>query len=639
MKVCGTGLSGRWRGLERAALASGVAGSVAAFLLAAVAAALLARGDEPPRPQTQPGAQAPVQAATPPSPAAVAAMVQKLGDSSWRTREEAQSELIAVGAPAVGELEKALRSDDAEIRQRCESILQTVRKSMLEGASQAASKARLWRSPVKEGVASAASASGGVVCFVASDGTLRAVDANTGKELWTFADLSKEADAQKGNRIVTLPASFPAPLIEGGVVYVSSQFGRAYAIDLARGELKWKTPAADGFAPPAFGGGKVYVAGAQKDVRALDAASGKELWQCDLPGGSTVRPVVLGPAVYVAARDGAIYALDANSGAKKALAADLADVTDLLSGKDGSLVARTADAVACLDAASGKPKWSYPLAGAQAGGGITVMANGIAQGQVMAANARPAGNPNANANAPLRQQGDNTVLAAGDALYTASGGLVHAIDAGSGRLLWTYKPELKDSEAGAGGAGGVVNIQVVGGGAVVMGGGGRFIMRSGGGGGLSIPWIESGTMYVASPVGLHAVDLKTRQELWRLESNEVIAARPIVIGGVLYYGTADLSTAGAGGIVMMNVNGGQGLVVQQRVAIAQAQVAQQKLAIAQAQANAAAQGQAGAVVVAGAPAAAPGAAANPAAANPAGVQPDETGPALHAIRLKAAEGK
>lgn len=56
----------------------------------------------------------------------VAKLVAKLGDDSWRVREEADKDLIELGPPALPELRKGLMSEDAEIRRRCVSIVATI---------------------------------------------------------------------------------------------------------------------------------------------------------------------------------------------------------------------------------------------------------------------------------------------------------------------------------------------------------------------------------------------------------------------------------------------------------------------------------------------------------------------------------
>ena len=57
-------------------------------------------------------------ASSQPDRSAVADLVRKLGDSSFQVRDDAQKELIRIGAPAIPELEKAARGGDAEVRLR-----------------------------------------------------------------------------------------------------------------------------------------------------------------------------------------------------------------------------------------------------------------------------------------------------------------------------------------------------------------------------------------------------------------------------------------------------------------------------------------------------------------------------------------
>jgi outer membrane protein assembly factor BamB len=516
--------------------------------LALLLPALVALSAESDTPSTQPAAKAQ------PTQAAIEEMVKNLGAASWREREDAQNALVGAGAPAVEELEKALKTDDAEVRQRAETALAAIRKNLAEGASEAAARGRIWKSPVKEGVASPAAAGEGVVCFLAGDGTLRAVDAKTGKPKWTFEDLDKDAHAGNGNQFIVGAPSRPAPVIAGGLVFVSAQLGRLFAIDLATGEAKWKSASTEGFAPPVAAGGKVFAAGTYKDVHAMDSVTGKEIWNCSLEAGSAVRPAVSGSKVYVAARDNAVYAIDADTGAKKKLAENLADATDLLVTKGGDVVVRTSEAVVCLDG-EGKQKWALALAAAGGNTGGAVFQLQAVMVQANAANGTAA----ANNRAPVRQPSDATLAAIDGTLYAVAAGQVHAIESASGKELWSYKPASKeDAAAGGGGAGNAqVNVQV--GGAVVIGGQGRVFMRGMGMSlsDLSLPCVDGGTMFVASPAGLHAVDLKTRQELWRLESKQQIAARPVVIDGVLYYGTSDQISANLGGGAGVFINNGQ----------------------------------------------------------------------------------
>jgi len=88
---------------------------------------------------------------------------------------------------------------------------------------------------VQNGVASPVAVSGGTVCFLSYDGFLRAADANTGKLRWTFEDLVKEGQQRNQTQVISSMPTLPAPVISDGLVVVTAQFGRAYAIDLASG--------------------------------------------------------------------------------------------------------------------------------------------------------------------------------------------------------------------------------------------------------------------------------------------------------------------------------------------------------------------------------------------------------------------
>ena len=69
----------------------------------------------------------------PPSPEKVAQLVEKLGDDSFRNREQAHRELLAIGLPAREALVRGLRSPDLEIRLRSRRLLAQVAEEEFEG--------------------------------------------------------------------------------------------------------------------------------------------------------------------------------------------------------------------------------------------------------------------------------------------------------------------------------------------------------------------------------------------------------------------------------------------------------------------------------------------------------------------------
>ena len=89
---------------------------------------------------------------------------------------------------------------------------------------------------------------------------------------WTF-----EPPVEEGKRRPPIEAS---PVVIDGIIYVGSQSGEFYAIELASGELKW-TFEAEGpiSAPGAAFDGTVFLGDTYGFVYALNGETGEELWR------------------------------------------------------------------------------------------------------------------------------------------------------------------------------------------------------------------------------------------------------------------------------------------------------------------------------------------------------------------------
>jgi eukaryotic-like serine/threonine-protein kinase len=152
--------------------------------------------------------------------------------------------------------------------------------------------AELWffESPVDYTFSFSSSAvANGVLYVGCSDYNLYALDAKTGKLLWSYAT----------------GASVSTPVVSGGVVYATSD--QTYSLNASTGALIWKTPAFSRWAP-AVVGNTVYVSSDQ--VYALNASTGATVWK--YPVSATSAPAVAGNAVYVTS--GQVYALKAATG-------------------------------------------------------------------------------------------------------------------------------------------------------------------------------------------------------------------------------------------------------------------------------------------------------------------------------------
>lgn len=75
-----------------------------------------------------------------------------------------------------------------------------------------------------------------------------------------------------------------APAIVNGIAYISSLDKHLYAVDLATGQLKWKTQLGLMTASPAFHGGRLYIGDLEGKFHCVDAANGKKIWSFEAGG-------------------------------------------------------------------------------------------------------------------------------------------------------------------------------------------------------------------------------------------------------------------------------------------------------------------------------------------------------------------
>lgn len=129
---------------------------------------------------------------------------------------------------------------------------------------------------------------------------------------WTY-----EPAVEEGKRRPPIEAT---PVIAGGRVFVGSQDGHFYAIDLEKGGLLWSFKAEGPItAPGALLGDRVYFGDSYGFVYALKAESGEEVWRFEtegkIEGGiNTLTPESGVAQIYVGSHDFFLYCLNADSG-------------------------------------------------------------------------------------------------------------------------------------------------------------------------------------------------------------------------------------------------------------------------------------------------------------------------------------
>lgn len=138
------------------------------------------------------------------------------------------------------------------------------------------------------------------------DSRLYVLDAATGEELWSFKTSAGVA---------------AAPVLDeaGGRVLVGGFDARLRSVDLQTQEQVWSVRADNWFwSRPLLNAGVVFAASLDKKVYAVSAATSEEEWGEPFRAGAEIQagPVVAGETLFVADRDGMLYALDPASGAE-----------------------------------------------------------------------------------------------------------------------------------------------------------------------------------------------------------------------------------------------------------------------------------------------------------------------------------
>ncbi len=206
----------------------------------------------------------------------------------------------------------------------------------------------------------------GTVYFGSDDGTLYAVDAQTGNLRWRFA---------------TQGIVRSQPAIAGTSVYFASDDGYLYAVDTQSGAQVWRTEIGN-FVPrdkreklgtstdptgfdyiqssPVVAEGQVYIGSVDGNIYALSAESGKMVWAFRTGAKVRATPAVADGVLYIGSWDKCMYALDAHTGQlrwKTALAGEVQSTALVANGlvytasRKGSVVA--------LNAQTGEIEWEY----------------------------------------------------------------------------------------------------------------------------------------------------------------------------------------------------------------------------------------------------------------------------------------
>ncbi len=202
----------------------------------------------------------------------------------------------------------------------------------------------------------------GKIFFAYVDGNLVAVDAKSGKEIWT-------------RKLVGHLES--SPMAVGGTLYLGTDKTNVVAVQASDGKVLWQFNSPGAIkASPSFHDGRLFVADYQSAMFCLDAKDGKLLWRTNTSrvrpygeGGFYSSPAIAFGRVYAARDDGTIYAFDERTGK-----VDWTFATDnfvygspavaRVPGTPPSVYIGSYDEhFYALDARSGKQRWRYDVGG------------------------------------------------------------------------------------------------------------------------------------------------------------------------------------------------------------------------------------------------------------------------------------
>ncbi|MFE9766125.1 PQQ-binding-like beta-propeller repeat protein [Streptomyces sp. NPDC005808] len=227
--------------------------------------------------------------------------------------------------------------------------------------------------------------------YVWQDARLRALEARTGKERWSYpigdaascggvpVRITQGPDGyvyiSAGTRVLAVdvanghvrwhfeaPAVFlcpptfvPGPAVTGGGVYLADYLGTVYALDAADGRDRWRiaTESRASIEPVLVAAGHVHV-GSGKGLYTLDAVTGTPKWRFQAGGDLVGAPAVAEGRIHFGSTDHLLYTLKADDGRLRWKLATGGEITGAPVVKDGVVYACSKDrCVYALDAEKG----------------------------------------------------------------------------------------------------------------------------------------------------------------------------------------------------------------------------------------------------------------------------------------------
>ena len=206
-----------------------------------------------------------------------------------------------------------------------------------------------WEFETGDHVQSSPTVVGGIIYVGSDDGTLYAVEAETGTEQWTF---------ETGDSIQS------SPTVVDDIVYFGSQDNILYAVDTASGEEIWRfdEPSNQILTSPTVIDDTVYIGADDNTLYAVDSDTGTQTWEFSNPEGSvSSSPIVIDGIVYVGAMDTKLYAVDSATGKQQWEFETVSTIRSSPTLVDETVYISTGATLDAVDAETGQQEWSYTV--------------------------------------------------------------------------------------------------------------------------------------------------------------------------------------------------------------------------------------------------------------------------------------
>lgn len=219
-----------------------------------------------------------------------------------------------------------------------------------------------WRAATEGAIRARPTVDGGRLFVPSDDGNLYRIDTPTGAVVWKMPIVDEAYE--RGGRFDHYAS---AAALVSDTVFIGSPDGSVRALDADSGEQYWRFAASDAVAStPVVASGRVYVGSFDGNVYALHAATGESLWERSTGAAIPSSAAFANDHVVIGSRSYDLLALDAKTGTPlwtRYYWFSWVDSDPVI--VDETVYIGSSDAL-CLfafDLTSGEPRWSFRTGG------------------------------------------------------------------------------------------------------------------------------------------------------------------------------------------------------------------------------------------------------------------------------------